>query len=265
MNNRAWRRTAVGMNLAVATVALATGGSSALAQGGLERQVAGRTVAQVADYYQLEKARDNGGVDRHATDYLAPHGGLHRLRELDFVWTTEEPRGYAFIMQIPERAEPYYAPDPPLVVVHLRHEPTWGPPEDWSWYVSDPNDTGLAHDLTLTWYGQASCPDDLTSLQINGPGGLATQNPLSNPIAGYFEYQSASVDRVKDICVQWAEADNCDPIEPGCQLEETFMLYTDVAAEPGDYIELSGSCASGPLPTAQYLPEIEVRCTRANY
>lgn len=197
--------------------------------------------------------------------FKAIQHGSHRLRDLDMTWTTEEPRGYAFIKQILERTEPYYKPQPPRVVVHLRHEPSWGPPWEWSWYVSDPNDTTLAHDLTTKWYGQASCPDDLTSLQINGPGGLAIQNPLSNPIAGYFEYQSASVDRVKDICVQWAEENNCDPTEPGCQLQETFNLFNDVSAKPGDYIKLSGSCASGPLPMSQYLPKIELLCTRANY
>ena len=258
------RRLTKGAGLAAFAVAAAMVGSTAQAEEKPQSRYVGFAAESAASFGA--NTTDDGRTQRKPdTAYETLNRGSHRLRELDLTWTTEAPRGYAFIKQILERRDPLAAPEPPRVVVYLKHEPSGGPPSDWSWYVSDPNDTVLSHDLTIEWYGQASCPDDLTSLQINGPGGLASQNPLTNPIAGYFEYQSASVDRVKDICVHWAEANNCDPTEPGCQLEETFNLYVDVTPEPGDYIELSGSCASGPLPTAHYLPDIELLCTRANF
>jgi hypothetical protein len=191
-----------------------------------------------------------------STAYGQDHDGPGNL---DMTLTNGEARGYAFIKQILQDGRA------PHVRIYLRHDPSWGPPSDWTWYVSDPNDTVLEYDLTVKWYGQASCPDDLTNFQINGPGGLQTQNPLVNPIDGYFEYQSFNLDTVKDICVSWATKNNCDPIEPGCQLEETFELFIDVAPESDDFISLKASCQSGPLPDSHYLPVLSLTCDRANY
>lgn len=183
------------------------------------------------------------------------------LPGLDLGWGVEEPIGYAFLKQILERSERFLPALPPRVVVELRPEPSWVAPNKWSWDVQT-SDSDIANQLTTKWYGQASCPDDLTSLQISGPGGQMNQSPLVNPVYGYFDYQSASVDRVKDICVQWAQNNNCDPLEPGCEIQTTFNLFEDVEPQPSDYIQISGSCASGPLPTSHYLPEIELRCLR---
>jgi hypothetical protein len=230
------------------------------------------TAAYAADRRQQPdvtyKAYENVASKENLARYKVYEGlplGSHRRVDLGLEETNGGPiHGYAFIKQILERPEPYLAPEPPRVVVYLRPEPSYVPPEEWSWEVYNPSDTQLAYDLTVRWYGQASCPDDLTNLMINGPGGLATQSPLSNPIYGYFNYQSASVDRVKEICVQWAENNNCDPIETDCQKQETFNLFSDVTPEGSDFIVLSGSCSEVPLTTSSpYLPEIELRCDRS--
>lgn len=216
----------------------------------------------VGAVYDMVRADDPVRLQTATGQKLAGHRESRGNLGLDY--GSGERRGYAFIMQILERSE-YGKPEPPRVVLELDHDPSWGPKSDWEWFVKNPNDNVLKHGLTFKWYGQASCPDDLTSLQLKGPGGTLTQSPLNNPVAGYFEYQSVSVDRVKNLCVNWATNNNCDPIEPGCQLQETFNLFDDVAAQPGDYLELSGSCATDQLPTTQYLPKVEVLCLRGNF
>lgn len=169
-----------------------------------------------------------------------------------------EPRGYAFLFQVlPEGRTPQ-------VYLDLRPESTVEPPdpERWTWKV-DNSDSTLKSQLTMKWYGQASCPDDLTLLQVSGPGGTLTQNPLQNPIWGYFQTQSFTLDTVKDVCVNWANAQGCAPGDPGCPHYETFDLVGGVnPAAPADGLRLKASCASGPLPDAFYAPQLRLRCNR---
>jgi hypothetical protein len=171
-----------------------------------------------------------------------------------------EPRGYAFLMQV----LPYERT--PEVQIQLRPEPTYVPPSDWTWTVVDPSDNALKLALSFKWYAQASCPDALTQLKVSGPGGTLTQNPLWNPIWGYFNTQSFTLDTVKNICIDWATANNCDPTEPGCQLVETFDLVGGVApAAAADRLHLKASCASGPVADTFYAPVMRLRCDRGSY
>ena len=168
-----------------------------------------------------------------------------------------EPRGYAFLMPV----------EPPTGRVHevflqLKPDSTIPPPDQWVWHVDD-SPAAIESALTFKWYAQASCPDNLTLLQVSGPGGTLTQNPLSNPIWGYFSTQSFTIDTVRNICTDWANSDTCDPAEPGCQLFETFDLVGGVApATPADRLRLKVSCSSGPLPTLDYAAKVRLRCNR---
>lgn len=167
-------------------------------------------------------------------------------------------KGYAFIMQIlPEGRAPE-------VRVYLRPDPTWAHPSDWVWTSPHPGDNQLEHELSFKWYGQASCPDDLTSLTLTGPEGTLVQNPLSNPIWGYFHAQSFTLDTVRNICIDWATDNNCDPIDPGCQHEESFDLVGGVGlTSPADRLLLKASCVGGPVANTYYAPVMRLTCDRS--
>ena len=139
------------------------------------------------------------------------------------------------------------------------------PPDQWTWKVVRPTN-GVKCDLSFKWYAQASCPDALTFLQVSGPGGTLTQNPLWNPIWGYFKTQSFTIDTVENVCIGWSNANTCDPTDPDCQVWETFDLVGGVnPASPADRLRLKASCASGPLPTLDYFPTMRLRCDRGPY
>ena len=179
------------------------------------------------------------------TTYTAGVGNLN-LKE-----SSGPAPGYAFLVPIlPEGRTPQ-------VSVQLKPESTLGVPENWTWKVVD-SDAALKSLVTFKWYAQAACPDDLTALSVSGPGGLLVQNPLWNPIWGYFSTQSFSLSTVKNICINWANADSCDPAEPGCQLYETFS----VVGANADRLRLKASCVSGPVADKSYSATMELRCNR---
>lgn len=186
--------------------------------------------------------------------------GTHAPANLGLKESSGQPRGYAFLLPVPPKKGRIHE-----VFLQLRAEDTAPPPDQWTWKV-DGSDAQIAGALKFKWYAQASCPDDLTLLQVQGPAGTLTQNPLSNPIWGYFSTQSFTVDTVKNVCVDWANDNACDPSEPGCQLYETFELTAGVApASPADLLHLKASCSSGPLPTLDYAAKVRLRCTRGQF
>lgn len=97
-----------------------------------------------------------------------------------------EPRGYAFLMPVQPHGRVQQ------VNLQLKPESTVPQVEDWIWKVDD-SPAAMKTALTFKWYAQASCPDNLTLLQVSGPGGTLTQNPLINPIWGYFSTQSFTI------------------------------------------------------------------------
>ncbi|MCO7226720.1 hypothetical protein [Pleionea sp. CnH1-48] len=181
-----------------------------------------------------------------------------RHYNLDLELTDQPNKGYAFIKQILDRDR-----EVPFVTVSLRNTPTWELPENWTWEVVNPSDNQLKHDLTFKWYDQAACPGDLTHLSVNGPGGYKVQNPLKNPIAGYFNYQSFDHQNIKNICVDWATTNNCDPTDPGCQLYEEFNLVGGVFPVANDLLNLRAQCANGTMIDNLYAPVMTLRCDRS--
>lgn len=164
-----------------------------------------------------------------------------------------EPRGYAFLIP-PKKAKE--------VFIDLRPDSTIPPADQWTWHV-DNSDAQIKSALSMKWYAQASCPDDLTLLQVIGPAGTLTQNPLINPIWGTFSTQSFTVDTIKNVCTDWANETTCDPAEPGCQLYEIFDLIGGVSpATNADRLRLKASCSSGALPTLDYAAKVRLRCNR---
>ena len=174
--------------------------------------------------------------------------------------TSGEPRGYAFLLPVPPRTGGVHE-----VYVDLRPDDTEPPADQWTWHV-DQSAAQIKAATTMTWYAQASCPDDLTLLQVVGPAGTLTQNPLQNPIWGNFKTQSFTVDTVKQVCEDWANANQCDILVPGegCALSTTFDLVGGVApATSADRLRLKASCSSGALPTLDYAPKMRLHCARA--
>jgi hypothetical protein len=169
-----------------------------------------------------------------------------------------EPRGYAFLLPVKPPTGGSYE-----VFLQLTPESTIPPADQWVWEV-DNSPAQIKSDVTFKWFAQASCPDDITLLQVSGPGGTLTQGlPIQNPIWGYFSTQSFTVDTIKNVCEDWANSDKCDPTEPGCQLIELFDLVGGVApATAADRLRLKASCSSGPLPTLDYAAKVRVRCSR---
>ena len=164
-----------------------------------------------------------------------------------------EPKGYAFLIPPKSTRE---------VFVDVRPDSTIPPPDQWTWHV-DNSDAQIKSALSMKWYAQASCPDDLTLLQVVGPAGTLTQNPLINPIWGTFSTQSFTVATIKNVCTDWANETTCDPAEPGCQLYEIFNLVGGVApATNADRLRLKASCSSGALPTLDYAAKVRLRCNR---
>jgi hypothetical protein len=169
------------------------------------------------------------------------------------------PKGYAFLLPVCPATSGVHE-----VAVDLRAENPEQPANQWNWYVTQ-SIAQIKGALTFKWYGQAACPDDLTSLQAVTPGGTLTQNPLANPIWGYFNAQSFTVDTIKDVCTDWAQANACDPFDPGegCPVYTTFDLVGGVApASSADTLKLKASCSSGPLPTQNYGVKLRLRCNR---
>ena len=182
-----------------------------------------------------------------------PQGNL----ALDEIGTV--PKGYAFLIQsLPEGRAPY-------IHVQMKPESSVGAPEDWTWKVAN-TDNELKWGATMKWYAQAACPDALTYLSVSGPGGLLVQNPLKNPIWGYFSTQSFTIDTIKDVCEDWANAHPCDPTDVSCPVYEDFNLVGGVApASNADRLRLKASCASGPAADTYYGPQLRIRCDRAPY
>ncbi len=164
-----------------------------------------------------------------------------------------DPRGYAFLIPPKGTTE---------VFIDVRPDSTVPPADEWTWHV-DNSDAQIKSALVMKWYAQASCPDNLTLLQVSGPAGTLTQNPLYNPIWGNFKTQSFTVDTIKNVCTDWANETTCDPAEPGCQLFEIFDLVGGIApATNADRLRLKASCSSGPLPTLDYAAKVRLRCNR---
>jgi len=154
----------------------------------------------------------------------------------------------------------------PYVVVNLRSLNSYESPDNWSWEVANPSDKQLKNDLTFKWYGQASCPSSLTHLSVNGPGGQMTQNPLNNPVSGFFSYQSFDHENIKNICTNWANSNTCNPAvpgEPSCALSEEFNLIGGTAPVVQDMLYLSASCANGTNINKAYAPVMTLRCDRS--
>lgn len=165
------------------------------------------------------------------------------------------PRGYAFLLpSTPDRDRE--------VEVILHPESTLPIPEDWTWKI-DTTDAALKDAVDFKWYAQASCPDDLTLLQVVGPAGTLTQNPLHNPIWGYFHTQSFTINTLKNVCLDWANSNQCDILQPGCDHWEIFDLVGGVApATSADRLKLKASCTSGALPDQYYALSLRLRCSR---
>lgn len=197
------------------------------------------------------------GLGVAAADEARAQGGTKTQRNLNIGISSGEPKGYAFLLPVPPRTGGVHE-----VHVDLRPDDTQPPPDQWTWHV-DQSAAQIKSATKMTWYAQASCPDDLTLLQVTGPAGTLTQNPLQNPIWGNFATQSFTVDTVKNVCEDWANANQCDLLVPGCELSRTFDLVGGVApASPADRLRLKASCSSGPLPTLDYAPKMRLHCTR---
>jgi len=192
----------------------------------------------------------------HAQDSYKASPSGHTNLDLDL--TDRAHKGYAFIKQIFDRDR-----EIPFATVSLRNTPAWETPDNWTWEVANPNDNQLKNELTFKWYGQAACPSELTQFTLNGPGGYQVQNPLKNPVAGYFNYQSFDHQNIKNICVNWATNNNCDPLEPGCQLYEDFNLVGGVSPTASDLLNLSAKCANGTSINKPYAPVMTLRCDRS--
>jgi hypothetical protein len=215
------------------------------------------TLAAAAVALALALPGDGRGQEVAAGSATGRGSGPRRHGNLDLKEGGGTPKGYAFLLQILPQGRA------PEVSIELAPEDTSLPPDNWTWYVSNPSDNGLESLLSFKWYAQASCPDVLTLLRVSGPGGTLTQNPLYNPIWGYFNTQSFTVDTVKNVCIDWANDNTCDPAEPGCVLYETIELVGGVApATAADRLRLQASCASGPVADTSYAPLLSVRCVR---
>jgi hypothetical protein len=167
-------------------------------------------------------------------------------------------QGYAILKQI-------FGPDGRAELhVNLTPDSTIPPPEDWTWKIAD-SDASIKAGVNLTWYAQAACPDNLTDLRVSGPGGTLVQNPLFNPVSGYFQTQSFTVATVKDVCVNWANDHQCDILDPGngCALNEIFDLVGGMGPSgPADRLRLRASCATGPVADVYYAPKLRLVCQR---
>jgi hypothetical protein len=166
------------------------------------------------------------------------------------------PKGYAFLLPIVPGGKT------PEVALILHPDSTLPIPEDWTWHI-DTTDAAIKSAVTFKWFAQASCPDDLTLLKVVGPAGTLTQSPLHNPIWGYFNTQSFTVDTLKNVCLDWANSNKCDIFEPGCDAWDSFSLVGGVnPATSADRLTLKASCASGPLPNQVYAASLSLRCSK---
>jgi hypothetical protein len=193
--------------------------------------------------------------DAGAQTYTTPTQNNLNLRE-----SGGQPRGYAFLLHTPVNGTI------PEANVLLKPENKLIPPDQWTWKLFS-SEAELRTALTTRWYAQAACPDDLTKLQVIGPAGTLTQSPLWNPIWGYFQTQSYTIDTVRDVCVNWSNDNTCDTTEPGCVKEETFNLVGGVGpASSADRLRLKASCSSGPVADTYYASPLRLICRRdSNY
>lgn len=178
---------------------------------------------------------------------------------LDMRLSNGEAEGYAFIKQIFPREKTL--PAIPALTIELEAEDPFLP-FDWVWQVKSFNENALKASLTFDWYGQASCPGSLEDLSIDGPGGAKSQNPLTNPIWGYFKYQGFSVDTVVQRCEDWANDNNCDPKVPGCVQQVDFNLVGGAALAPNDLVHLTAKCDSGIVADEKVAPIMTLKCIR---
>ena len=68
-----------------------------------------------------------------------------------------DPRGYAFLLPPKGQTE---------VFIDVRPDSTVPPADEWTWHV-DNSDAQIKSALVMKWYAQASCPDNLTLLQVS--------------------------------------------------------------------------------------------------
>lgn len=184
---------------------------------------------------------------------------------LDMKLTNGEAEGYAFIKQIFPLVRGVRTV--PEVIVKVQPDDSSSPFWEWTWEVfHEGPDTALAALLNFQWYGQASCPDDLVDFRISGSDGTRIQNPLTNPVYGYFNYQAFSVDTVENVCLNWATENNCDVFVPGqssCELDHTFDLIGGSELAPDDEVLVNASCKSGPVAYDYVAPVMKLRCIRS--
>lgn len=131
----------------------------------------------------------------------------------------------------------------------------------------DPGTSQLRDALSINWFAQASCRNDLSRVSIAGPGGSIVQRfgPGRPSISGRTRYQSFEVEAVDDVCLAWAEeivADCGWPLEPGapCEIEKMFVFGPDDPLPGSAAIVVAGNCTDGPLPQRTYVPRLEVTC-----
>lgn len=140
-------------------------------------------------------------------------------------------------------------------------------PWDPSWeYESGTTDNELRHQLSLEWYGQASCAAGIQSMSVHGPGGTETQSlsPGQNTVHGKFGYQSFTLATIKKICVDWAEQ-----TPPGWPMAPMPAQYEDFDLVGGlppttaaDQLTLNWRCIGGAPQSSTYQPKIRLRCSR---
>jgi hypothetical protein len=192
--------------------------------------------------------------DARAQFTTPPTQGNLNLRE-----SSGPPRGYAFLLPAPVNGTPE-------ITVQFKPVDKTLEPDQWTWQMFT-GENVLWDALKARWYAQASCPDDLTKLQVIGPAGTLTQNPLWNPIYGYFETQSFTNETIKDACITWFNDHTCDTTVPGCEKVKIFNLTGGVApAGSADRLRLKASCTSGPVADAYYASSLKLTCLRdTNY
>lgn len=210
------------------------------------------TISTIAAATVLVALSVQGNIRAQVATTPPPSGNM-KLQE-----SAGGPKGYSVLLPVVPGGK---VPD---VAVIMHPDSTLPPAEDWTWHV-DTTDAALKTAVTFKWYAQAACPDDLTLLKAVGPAGTLTQNPLKNPIWGYFSTQSFTVDTLKDVCLDWANSNKCDIFDPGtgCALYETFSLVGGVSpATSADRLRLKASCTSGPLPDQVAAASLRLRCSK---
>lgn len=153
------------------------------------------------------------------------------------------------------------------IVLRMRPTDQSVPPDEYQWERWDPNGPGYTELRRIDWQATASCASGLDWIRIDGPGGDETQsfNGTRPSISGRTHYESFDPDALDAVCRGFARqaTQNCgeNPIlEPGCENEETYVFGPSRPLRGSAPVTVSGRCESGPLPTRQYVPRLELRC-----